>query len=266
MNDKTLGKKKERSYKKSMITGQKDAYERLREFIKDQIADFGHLDKFAEKIGVDSRTVRYWLDGVKVPRRASIQKMSKTLGYSEDDILTWGPEKQSGLDNSLRKIIRMRKAVENKDESEDDKYSLDQFIKAGNYISVPFLKARPSGSEGESHLLSKDIKSYLGFVPEWIHSKGNPESMGVMKIFGDSMYPLIPDNSIVLVDMSRTEIVSNKVFVIEHNEGIRIKRIQKDQEDNIILVSDNSRRKIKIKPEDYFNVLGKVLWVAYEIA
>ena len=213
-------------------------YDNFKKFLKDQIVKFGSPEVAAENLGVDSRSIRFWLNNERTPRRNTLKTISERTGYSVDEIVSWG----------------------------DDSEAIDEDEPNHYFVGVPYLEAEASGAYGESTVLSKKIKSFIAFQSHWIYSKGNPENMGAMRVIGPSMEPTIPDGSLVLIDTRRTEIVNHKIFVIEHNEGIKVKRLRRRQDGTIYLLSDNEfYEEIMVEVSDHFTILGRVLWVAYEV-
>jgi len=84
----------------------------------------------------------------------------------------------------------------------------------------------------------------------------------LIKSSGESMHPLIPDNSIVFIDKSKKDISNNKVYCILHKDELYIKRIVK--KDNKYIA-----RSINKEFEDFildeFKVIGRVVGVMYKV-
>lgn len=225
--------------KSEMLHGQEmNFYYTFKTFLDDQIKKYGGEAATADAMGVSNRSIYHWKVDGRQPQKKTIAKISRNLGVPIEDIVHWGQEKT---------IV-----VEDKEK---------QYFKG-----VPYLEAEPSGSEGEGMNMSKGVKSYLAFDSQWIHYKGSPKSMGVMRVSGPSMEPTLPDGSLVLVDMSQNDPAVGKVFIVEHCEGLQAKRLGQD-DDGWILISDNKKEAapIHVKPGNHFRILGKVLWVAYDV-
>lgn len=158
------------------------------------------------------------------------------------------------------------------------------------FIAIPYLDAVPSMGGG-SYETNRSIKSYLSFQQSWIRTKGHPSSMAVVRASGDSMRPTIPDGSVVLIDEAQKDIVHGKIYFIAHNDAIFIKRLLKLGEDaNVIYIAsegaalgpishhimregsvdfyhskDNHIGFIRVEEGDYFEVIGRCLWVGKEL-
>jgi phage repressor protein C with HTH and peptisase S24 domain len=138
------------------------------------------------------------------------------------------------------------------------------------FVPVPFLEAKLSMGGG-SWEVSPTIKKYLGFRGDWIVQRTrSPKSLAIYLAEGDSMDPTIPDGAIVLVDQSKKEVISDRIYMIGTPDGAKIKRLLK-QDGKIFIVSDGDIRngaphKEEVREGEYFEVFGRVLWYAAEIA
>jgi transcriptional regulator with XRE-family HTH domain len=131
------------------------------------------------------------------------------------------------------------------------------------YTEIPLREATGSMGGGSTETGARAI-TYLSFRTEWIRAKGNPEYMSVIRAFGDSMSPTIPDGSVVLVDESRRQFVKNKVFYLRHNGQMYIKRLAGTPAD-ITIVSDQDGAGLPLRPGDDFEIIGRCIWTARDI-
>lgn len=76
-------------------------------------------------------------------------------------------------------------------------------------ITVPLVVARLSAGSGSLEVSSEQEGGYA-FRSDFLHRKGNPRRMVLMRVSGDSMVPEIQDNDLVLLDQGQTEIVSGR--------------------------------------------------------
>ncbi|QLA17724.1 XRE family transcriptional regulator [Desulfolutivibrio sulfoxidireducens] len=131
------------------------------------------------------------------------------------------------------------------------------------YTEVPLREATGSMGGGSTETGTRTI-TYLSFRTEWIRSKGNPEFMSVIRAFGDSMAPTIADGCVVLIDESRRQFVTNKVYYIRHNGQMYIKRLIGNARD-IRIVSDQDQACIPVCEADDFEIIGRCIWMARDI-
>ena len=98
----------------------------------------------------------------------------------------------------------------------------------------------------------------------FLHSKGiAPENALIVKVNGDSMAPTLNDNDLVVIDKNFS-ISLNGVYVIKDNiNGLRVKRLDKDKDGNLKVISDNKNYETQIysaaeMQDETITILGKV--------
>ncbi len=98
----------------------------------------------------------------------------------------------------------------------------------------------------------------------FLHSKGIlPENALIIKVNGDSMSPTLNDNDLVVIDKNFS-IFLNGIYVIKDNiNGLRVKRLDKDKDGNLKVISDNKNYETQIYTLEEINdetivILGKV--------
>jgi phage repressor protein C with HTH and peptisase S24 domain len=79
---------------------------------------------------------------------------------------------------------------------------------------------------------------YVAFRRNWLILQGNPKSLKLMEVRGDSMEPVICDCDVVLLDFSRTAPRPGKIFAVAFDGHIYIKRLFAEP-GRLILRSDN---------------------------
>lgn len=88
----------------------------------------------------------------------------------------------------------------------------------------------------------------------------NPESVKMLRVFGDSMEPTLKDGDWVLVDTSRNTVDSDGMFLIRMTSGLAVKRIQNTIGSDIVIKSDNPKYdNITASASDVY-VVGKVIY------
>lgn len=98
----------------------------------------------------------------------------------------------------------------------------------------------------------------------FLHSKGiAPENALIVKVNGDSMAPTLNDNDLVVIDKNFS-LSLNGVYVIKDNiNGLRVKRLDKDKDGNLKVISDNKNYETQIytieeMQDETITILGKV--------
>lgn len=134
-------------------------------------------------------------------------------------------------------------------------------------IRVPMVEARLSAGHG-SLLVCGEVERSYAFRSDFLLRKGNPKSMVMMRVSGDSMQPEIMDNDVVLLDQSKTEIKAGRIFAVGFDDAIYCKRIDRVP-GKIILKSVNPAYEpleidVRGQEADEFRVIGQVIWCGRE--
>lgn len=216
--------------------------ENIKKFLFDKKEELGGSMAFSEylKKAVSDRTIDSWLKGDRHPGRKNLQTLAEAFNLDVKDILNYGEDKDNVPDLS-------------------------------DYVAIPYIyqeaQGGPSGRLGQP----REVRSYLAFSYQWAFSKGNPSKMEVLKVRGDSMAPTINDGDIVLIDKSQRDGINGYVYVVVHNDELKVKRLwvedEPDEKYATYLRSDNTRRyqPERVSPADQFKIIGRVIWRASEV-
>lgn len=134
-------------------------------------------------------------------------------------------------------------------------------------ILIPMVEARLSAGRESLQTGGGSERAYA-FCSDFLHRKGNPQNMVLMRVEGDSMQPEIMHNDIVLIDQSKTQIRLGRIFAVGFEEAIYLKRIDV-LPGKVILKSANPayppvELDIRDQQGDGFRVIGQVLWSGRE--
>lgn len=134
-------------------------------------------------------------------------------------------------------------------------------------IMVPMVEARLSAGNG-SLQVDGDIERSYAFRSDFLHRKGNPANMVMMRVEGDSMQPEIMNNDVVLLDQSKKEIRTGRIFAVGFEDAIYLKRIDM-LPGKFVLKSVNPdyppvELDIRGQNGDAFRVIGQVIWCGRE--
>ena len=104
--------------------------------------------------------------------------------------------------------------------------------------------------------------SYIKLNKETLEKLGYSNSNGLeaIKVVGDSMYPILKDKELILIDKNKNNYNSNSVFLVNTTNGLFVKRL-KTNGDKIDLISDNKEYSNLTLAVDEVTILGKVLGV-----
>lgn len=195
---------------------------------------------FAENLGINESTLRNYEKGVSSPDAQFMTTVCKKLRISPMWLL-FG-------EDPLQEEIKLKS-------SEED------------LISIPIVEARLSAGTGSLQVSDK-IEHTKSFPSSFLRRKGNPRTMVMMCVEGDSMQPEIMDGDMVLIDQSQKDIRLGRIFAVGFEDAIYLKRIDK-LPGKIILKSVNPAYPplefdISDQLADSFRVIGQVLWCGRE--
>ena len=85
--------------------------------------------------------------------------------------------------------------------------------------------------------------------------------MGVVVVYGDSMYPTLKDGDALLVDHQRTRRLQGHLYVVRTEYGTVVKRLVRDGDD-WVMISDNEDQKTypPVPWPEEAEVVGEVKW------
>lgn len=186
------------------------------------------MSELAEAVGVSQSTVSDWINGKKMPRSGSIQKIADFFNVEKTDLL---------LDENNGKNI----------------------MPVEELISIPILGTITCG---EPILAVQNLEGYRQEIKD-----GLPNGrMFYLKTKGDSMSPTVPENSFVLIneqpDVEDGEIAA---VLINGDEEATLKRVKR-QNGLVMLIADNpSYAPIVITPDTPARILGKAIKVSFDL-
>lgn len=133
------------------------------------------------------------------------------------------------------------------------------------YVEIPKVIARLSAGGG-SFESNSEIENYYSFRKEWINAKGNPRDMVLMQVVGNSMEPEIREGDMVLIDQSKSDVLSGGIYAVGVEETVMVKRLER-LPGTLVLHSDNTDYSpVRLAGDELLNlrVIGKVLWASRE--
>jgi len=141
------------------------------------------------------------------------------------------------------------------------------------YAKIPLRDATLAAGAGR-HGSSERVLSELAFRKDWLASKHlSPANMALVRVAGDSMFPMIRDGDTVMINSEDVVIQVKKrsvgdqrasaIYALRDSTGARIKRVDRPRADLMILSSDNPM----FPPEVYegrqlqdIKIIGRVVW------
>ncbi len=126
-----------------------------------------------------------------------------------------------------------------------------------------------AASAGHGAIIEGEEQSHsLAFPPDYLQrlTRSSPGNLAIIGVKGDSMEPTIPDDSIVLLDVTKMNLGYDGLFVIRFDGVLQIKRIGRASESgHIQVLSDNpTYRDVDRRIEDV-EPIGKVIWYGRKV-
>ena len=127
-------------------------------------------------------------------------------------------------------------------------------------VQMPHLAA--AAGAGAVDLDAVDSEIFLWFRRSWLDRMGlDPTQCLVIDVRGESMEPTLPEGCSILVNRAQHRRLIGKLFVVNADTGLVVKRAGKDSEGHWLLESDHPAWDSVLWPEDA-ELIGRVRWMA----
>ena len=213
-----------------------------------RLLDFSKDNQLAEWLGVSAQAVSQARKKDKVPDGWLVQAALRK-GFSLDALLFEGGAEPRGGEQTA------------------DGCDGEEQVKVDISL-VPLVAARLSAGGGSLET-GGDVLNHFAFRQDWLQRKGNPEDMVLMRVYGDSMEPVIHHNDLVLVDQGKRHIIPHAVFAVGIDDEIYVKQVETQPGHRLVLRSFNERYApvdIDMRGDlaDSIRILGRVIWWCHE--
>ncbi len=196
------------------------------------------------------------------------EELAKTLGIHKTSLLSYEKETVSPPASFLEKLLSIGFDVNYIISGEKISASSKNYHESENEtIYIPLVDAVLCAGHG-SFETNDNIIDHHPFPLSFIQQKGNPNTMILFRVSGDSMAPTINDKDMVLVDESKKSLETGKIYAVGFEDVIYLKQVD-FLPGTIVLKSHNKEyNDIELDKNEYnqdqFRVIGKVLWVSRE--
>ncbi|MGL4561938.1 MAG: XRE family transcriptional regulator [Brevinema sp.] len=103
---------------------------------------------------------------------------------------------------------------------------------------IPVIDVRASAGSGVINYID-DIKDYITIPDTILPAYTSKKNLAMIEVSGTSMEPLIKDGDFVILDIGVTNIKSGAVYLIRIFDDLRVKRINRKINGNVMIMSDN---------------------------
>jgi phage repressor protein C with HTH and peptisase S24 domain len=129
---------------------------------------------------------------------------------------------------------------------------------------VPLLDVMASAGHGGFND-TEEVTERIPFRVDDLRAMGLvPSRLHAIRAKGDSMEPTIADGALVLIDTSSRDVRSDGIYAIDVNDQIKIKRVSRNLDGSVTILSDASDRypPERIDKDDlaFFRIIGRVVW------
>ena len=104
---------------------------------------------------------------------------------------------------------------------------------------------------------------YIYIDKSFVNKQGiyNSNSLEAINVVGDSMSPTIEDNSIIVLDRSKSTLQKSAIYVVRTIQGLFVKRLILNSKGNIDLLSDNPEYPIISMLPEEITIMGEVIGI-----
>lgn len=110
----------------------------------------------------------------------------------------------------------------------------------------------------------ESVVDRLAFPPGYLRhiTSANPKNLAIIGVKGKSMEPTLSDDDIVMVDLTKTDLSYDGLFVVrDGGDSLLVKRISRGpRRGTVLMVSDNPQYPNQERAFEDVDVVGKVIW------
>lgn len=223
----------------------------ISERIKQRMQALG-MKRAAELVkatGVSKGSVSQWLSDSSAPTGPNLLKLAKVLGVHPDWLLTGEGPEPNGVESKLTPV---------------EWESTDQDV--AEFTKVPVIDIHLSAGNGfEPALVEEEIYN-LPFRRYTLNKKGvSPSNAKVVRVVGSSMSPVLCDNDVVGIDISKTKVVDGDTYAIRDGDLLRVKILIERPDGGLLIRSFNrddypDEILTKEQRQERVTILGRVWW------
>lgn len=197
----------------------------------------GSGDELARVTAIPRRTLEYYMTGRSEPKVTRCVEIAKAVGVN----IGWLASGEG----------EMREGPATASWHEDA------------YVYVPLYDTYCSGGHGAWNEDAR-ILTMLAFTAHSVRKKGlEPSRLSAIRVDGDSMEGLLDDGDTVLIDHGRNMLEGEAVYVIQLDDHLYAKRLQRQFDGSIQIISENKAYKDLVVPREQLNdlrIIGRVVW------
>ncbi len=143
------------------------------------------------------------------------------------------------------------------------------YSSASDYEYIPMFDVEVSAGNGAAAYGVTDPAMHLAFRKDWLKSRGLfAKDLNCVVARGDSMEPTINSKDTLLVDTSKNNPRDGQIYVIRSSDVLWVKRIQRQIDGSLSLISDNpTYAPMQLNLDDHpdIQVIGQVVQISKDL-
>ena len=210
-----------------------DAEFRLR--LTQVIQSFDSVVVAAQAVGVSDNAIYKWLAGRGQPSVSNLVALARAARVSIEWLATGEESKQSSQ-------------------------AITRAVEHGDFIFMPRNRIRFSAGR-DGILRSDQVVDSIAFRAEWVKRRLSTESRDLLliEVVGDSMAPTVEDSDLILADLAEPRFKQDGIYLLRHDSGLAVKRIQRRPDGKLLVRSDNPKYEAMVVST--VSIIGRVIWI-----
>jgi phage repressor protein C with HTH and peptisase S24 domain len=134
----------------------------------------------------------------------------------------------------------------------------------GGFVMFPRYEIEAGAGPGRN-VQSEQIVDFVSFKEEWVRNflRVPRKDLALLSVKGDSMNPTLNDGDMILVDLRTERIDDSAIYVLEFDDALLVKRIQRKLDGSVVIKSDNQLYEPEVLQKDRaetLKIIGRVVW------
>lgn len=208
-------------------------------------------DRLARAVGVSPSAFRKWLKGEAEPSRERLVALADAAGVG----IAW-LAKGEGPEPRLRD---MRGANTRTPEA-----AAGDPLNPNRFVVLPKRAEAAAAGAGTPEPPTTQSE-FIAFGHDWIRRTlaVEPDDLLLETAVGESMFPTIGDQDLLLIDTSDRRLREFGIYVLQYQGERLVKRVQRKLDGTLVLISDNAiyePERVPAERAGEVTVIGRVLW------
>ncbi|MBF0381446.1 MAG: LexA family transcriptional regulator [Magnetococcales bacterium] len=148
--------------------------------------------------------------------------------------------------------------------------STSQQIKMKSHVFAQSQKYRNNNNIKLAGVTNEQQVDYLAFTNTWLtqEMKLDPKELALVIVEGDSMAPTLNAGDLLLLDRREKQVSSDGIYVIQQENNLIAKRLQKRLDGSVMVKNDNQAYDTQtLTPDqiDNLKIVGRVKWTGKRV-